>query len=491
MKTVTPEQKGISSRSILAYIQLLEEQNLSTHDLIIMRGDDVIFEHYWQPFHKDFLHRMYSTTKSFVSLAVGFLEQDGLICLDDKISKYFAKELQIQPDLNMHNQTIRHMLMMSTTKGSQDWFTRGGDDRVQFYFANDDKKTRAPGTFFEYDSTGSFVLGALVERLTGKELITYLREKLFDKIGVSKEAYCLRCPGGHAWGDSGLLCKATDLLKVARFVMNGGSWNGEQILNRDYVTAAVSKQIDNDPFDENRYNTQGYGYQFWRTKMNGFAFIGMGCQLAICLPDQDLIMVYNGDNQGRGAAYDIIFEGFFHLAATAQDAPLSEDVKAQQELAAYTKSLRLAVARGEKISAKAQEISGVTYLLQDNPMGIRQLRLDFAADGTRGELVYTNAQGEKHLPFGMGENVFGPFPQEGYSDEMGAVPCPGNFYHCAASAAWTLPHKLHIMVQVIDKYFGRLDINLCFTGDGITVKMDKVAEAFMNEYFGSASGTAI
>lgn len=110
------ESVGISSRSIQKYIELLECNNLATHDLIIAKGNTIIYENYWKPFHKDFLHRMYSVSKSFVSLAIGFLEQDGILSLDDKIAKYFPKEMKNQPDENFQDQTIRHMLMMATAK---------------------------------------------------------------------------------------------------------------------------------------------------------------------------------------------------------------------------------------------------------------------------------------------------------------------------------------------------------------------------------------
>ena len=85
----TPEEAGISSTKIQEFIDVLEQKQLSTHDVILMRGNDIIFEKYWAPFNKDFLHRMYSVTKSFVAVAIGFLEQDGMIDLNDKIVKYF------------------------------------------------------------------------------------------------------------------------------------------------------------------------------------------------------------------------------------------------------------------------------------------------------------------------------------------------------------------------------------------------------------------
>lgn len=200
MTRIKPEEAGISSRQIKTFIDSLDKAQLSTHDIIMMKGNDIFFEKYWKPFDESFLHRMYSVTKSFVAIAIGFAEQDGLLALDDKIVDYFPDETKGLTDENMKKQTIRNMLMMATSRIDKSWFAAKPKDRVKFYFECDETTSRTPGTVFNYDSTGSFVLGALVEKLSGMKLDDYLREKLFDKIGISKEAYILRCPGGLGMG---------------------------------------------------------------------------------------------------------------------------------------------------------------------------------------------------------------------------------------------------------------------------------------------------
>lgn len=490
MKYITPEQAGISSKAVQRYVEYLEKQQFSTHDLIFMKGNDIFFEKYWEPFHKDFQHRMYSVSKSFVSLAVGFAQQDGLLKLDDPISKYFPEEMKDQPDIHTHRQTIRDMLMMSTARSQVNWFTERTEDRVRLYFEKSVGSSRPAGMIFEYDSTGSFVLGALVERLTGKPFMDYLREKLFDKIGVSKEAKCLKCPGEHSWGDSAVICKATDLLKVARFVMNQGRWNGEQILEEAYLLEATSKQIDNNSMGVNTYKSQGYGYLFWRTYQDSYLFYGMGCQFALCVPEKDLIMVYNADNQGKDLSNEQIIAGFFTMIADEmQETALPENPEAYQELQSVTSDLKLMTAIGKTENPFAEKIHGVTYQMSENPMGITKMKITFQEQ--EGKLEYSNAQGDKTLYFGIGKNVFAKFPQEGYSRNYGSVSEKGNYYDCAASAAWLEPAKLFLKVQIIDEYFGNLNITLSYKEDRLTVLMQKSAEDFLNEYEGFAEGEKI
>ena len=489
MEFCTPEKTGIHSENILEYIKILEQSRLATHNVLIMRGGKLLYEAYWKPFDIDFKHRMYSVTKSFVAIAIGFLEQEGKLSLDDKISKYYSEELKNQSDQNMHNQTIRHMLMMSTAKREQNWFAAKPEDRVEYYFQNDNKESRPSGTIFQYDSSGSFVLGALVEKLSCMSLIDYLRSRLFNKIGVSEGAYCLKCPGGYSWGDSALICTPRDLMIVAQFIMNKGRWNGEQILNEKFVTEATSKQISNTILNDNEYSTQGYGYLIWKTFDNSFFFNGMGCQFAICVPDKDIIMVYNADNQGKDYAKKIIIDNFFKLIVrTAVDEELPENYDAAKELADYSSQLKLLSTYGEKKSTTVEKINNRTYRLEENAMGITKIRFEFNEDG--GILYYSNAQGDKEIRFSMCENVFTTFPQDGYSDEMATV--PGNRrYKCAVSAAWIEETHLTVKVQVIDIYFGVLDMHFGFRDNLVGVQMIKTAEDFFNEYNGFASGVLI
>ena len=166
-KYTTPEKKGISSLNIEKYLKKLESRRLSTHNVIIMRGNEILFEKYWEPFDKDFLHRMYSVSKSILSIAVGFAIQEGYLTLEDKICDLLPEESGIVTDANMREVTVRDMLMMSTALVPQDWFGARHPDRVKFYFENKHTESRPAGTIFQYDSPGSFVLGAALERRIG------------------------------------------------------------------------------------------------------------------------------------------------------------------------------------------------------------------------------------------------------------------------------------------------------------------------------------
>lgn len=492
---VLPEQVGVSSAHIKEYIQLLEDSGLATHSMVMVRHGKVFFETYREPFHRDFFHRLYSDSKSYVALAIGFLVQEGKVDLDAPIVEYFDEAITKNCGEMVKRQTIKNMLMMSTgfPKLRDYWFIDHPEDRLKWYFdaSSKSEKFKVPGSLFEYDSNGSFVLCALVEKISGMTFDEFMYDRLYSKIGVSADTYTLKCPGGNSWGDSGVMARAIDQARVMQFTMNNGSWCGEQILDSEYVKTACSNLIDNNLGLVSSPDRCGYGYQIWRTRDNSFFFNGMGCQFAVAVPDKDMVFVINSDNQGIDYSKRVILNGFFDIIANRVEADvLPDDADAYNDLVSYGDSLRLYSLSNSVNSKLKEKINGREYIMKPNDMGITKIKFTF--DGDEGVMEYTNAQGDKALRFGIDKNVFGKFPQEGYSDLVGNTFAPGNYYDCAASAKIIDNDRISILVQVIDKYFGRLNMCFAFNDIGeITVVMSKVAEDFMNEYQGVATGKII
>lgn len=486
----TPESVGVSSAKVQDLLTTLEDYGLCTHSILLARGDKIFTECYYAPFNRDFKHRMYSVSKSFVSIAIGLAQDEGLLSIDDPFIKYFPEYENDNTKGNeyIHMQTIRDMLRMETSGKHVNWFTSGTDDRCKTYFTY--PSHRIPGTTFEYDSPGSFMLSTIVEKVTGKPFLEYMKDKFLRRIGFSEDAYCLKCPGGHSWGDSGVMCTPRDLLIFARFVANGGVWDGVRYVSKEYMDEAVSRQVDNDPLGHEAYNHYGYGYQIWKTPNDGFAFVGMGDQFAIYDPKTDIIFVITSDNQGSNTSRTIFYHKLFReLFPSASDKPLPENKEAYKALESHIASAKLVALSGETDSPILEKVNGTTYELDPNPMGIKWVRFDFDCDA--GTFNYENKQGVKSLPFGICRNEFSLFPEEGYSDLIGTYGVPGHKYECAASGAWTDSLKFKIKVQIIDKYFGALGMTFGFRDDRIGIYMFKVAEAFLNEYEGYAAGKKI
>ena len=483
LHTVTPEEVGISSKWITKLVKTLNKRGLATHSLLLLRGDRIFAEYYWKPFHKDFCHRQYSQTKSFVSVAIGLLEEDGLLSLDDRIVEHFPEKIDTEVPEYLRQLTIRQMLTMQTCSKVPTWFRHTDPDRTHLYL-NENTAPIPGGMRFQYDSPGSQVLSNLVEKLSGQTLFDFLNERIFKALGAFHTATILKTPNGDSFGDSAMVCTPRDMAAFARFVMNYGTWKGQRLMNEAYLRTATAKVVDNHESAFDDAFSYGYGYQFWCHR-EGFAFNGMGCQLTLCYPKQDLIAVINSDNQGYSGAAALITTAIDDLILeNLEDAPLSEDPESYAGALAVGDTLELAFMSGKKESAFAEELNGRSYRCEENPTGITRFSFGFREDGT-GVFRYTNAQGDKELPFGMGRNVFGKFPQYGYSDLYCRVPTTNGFlYDCAASAAWGEDQKLLLRVQIIDRYFGNLFAIFSFREDMATVTMSKTAEYFLMEYVG-------
>ena len=482
---ITPEQAGIPSCAVAKFIQTLERRGLFMHSVLLMKGNDLFGEFYWKPFHKDFCHRMYSQTKSFVSVAIGLLEEDGLLNLNDPIATYFPDKYTRELPAYLQQMTIHQMLTMQTCGDTPSWFYHEEPDRTRLYFEQN-YCTHPAGHQFRYDSAGSQVLSTLVERLTKTTLFDFLNQRIFRHLNAFQTATIRKTKNDDSFGDSALVCTTRDMAAFARFVMNYGTWNGKRLINEAYLRTATSRLVDNNRTGFDHSFTEGYGYQIWRTQEDGFAFNGMGCQLTICIPKKDLIFCCTADNQGLDSAKDLIYSAFFEqIVDYMGDAPLAENATAYAQCTALEDQLTLGCLRGDADSDFASQISGKTYRFVENSAGFRQFSLQFFPDHT-GELCYVNEQGEKHLSFGLGKNVFGKFPQDGYSTlHAGSANEEGYLYDCAACAVWGEAQNLRMKVQIIDQYLGNLHMIFSFRDDVAFVSMTKKAEAFLDEYQGS------
>ena len=480
----TPEQAGVSSEDVMRFVNTLNQMGLATHGVLLMRGTSVFGEFYWKPFHRDYCHRMYSQTKSFVGVAVGLLLADGRLTLDDPVAAYFPDKAERELPENLRRLTIRNLLTMETCGRTGSWFECDDPDRVHWYM-NDNSAHLPGGMRFEYDSPGSQVLCTLVERLSGLSFFDFLNQRLFSKMGAFQTASVLKTRNDDSFGDSAMLCTLRDIAAFARLLMNGGRWQGRQLIDEAYVRAATAPQVDNDEMGFDSWETRGYGYQIWCLRNQGFFFNGMGAQMTFCFPEKDLIFAVMSDNQGYPGAKSIIETAFqCCILDRMADAPLPENPEAYARCLALGEGLELARLAGPPHSAFAAELEGKSYACPENPTGITRFSFHFPSQD-EGELHYTNAQGDKTLRFGLGKNVFDFFPQLGYSnDHAGLRTTDGFRYRCAASAAWREPRKLLIKVQIIDRYFGNMLAMFSFAGDTAVVRMHKSAEDFLQEYQG-------
>ncbi len=468
-----PTDVGIPYPSIYNFIKKLEASKIPMHSILLARHGKLAVEAYYSPYKANTLHRMFSVSKSFTSIAIGLMSEEGKLSLDDPIVIYFPDKVPKNLHPWIAQMTIRDMLKMETCRAVTTYKIDPKKDWVESFFTTE--PSHEPGTLFYYDTSASHTLCALVERLSGMPLLDYLRVRYLDQVGFSKEAYMIKDPFGVSMGGTGLMATPMDLMIFAMIILNGGSWNGIEYLPRSYIKAAISHQTDTLMHGSSLEECQGYGYQFWRIQQDGFACYGMGGQLAICLPRYDLICVTTADTQGIQGGNQIIYNSLYdEVLPYLSEETLPIDPSEQAKLESYLQRLSLPPLQGMTSSPIMEEINAKRYHLKENSSGFHSLSIQFHSEGQEGILFIARGDEQLRLPFGLGKIVTSSFPI--YSQR------------CATSGIWLSPDTLYMKSHIIEECVGSVHFQIVFRDNTITVSMKKIEETYFNEFTGYLHG---
>ena len=478
----SPESLGIPTQGILDFLEDMKTYNIPLHSYLVLRHGKVAAEGYCAPFDAERKHRMYSISKSFTSVAIGMLITEGRLTVQDKVADIFPEYLPENPSPYILKATVRDLLMMAVFNetGCYDWDT---PDWVKCFFDNDTYK-QMPGTVFHYDTNATVVLCGIVEKLTGKPLLDYIRP-LLDELGISKDIWCVKSPDERSWTGSGIMCTPRDLARFGLFCLNRGEWNGKQLVDRDYMMQATTKQIGN-YVAHSGVRVCGYGYQFWMQPEGGFSCSGMGSQYALMYPEQDLVVITTADAQGINNAEDFIRESFIrNILHGCQAEALPENPELQQKLAEAS-VLHLPKIEGALTSPWVEKANGVKYVFDDNRWGFKWMKLDFS-EGVC-QLTYEKRGQVDSFPLYIGE--FGPeflFPEKAAGKRIDIL---DTNYRCMSQAAWDLENTLVGNVFAVDDYLGSIKIQFTFVEDTMTIFATRWAENFFNDWRGYLAGHA-
>ena len=334
----TPESAGISSERMEWLLKRLMHRHTRMNGFMAAREGKVFAECWWKPYGPDLVHSNHSMGKSYTCTAIGIAEQEGILCLEEKVTEIFRDEIEkagIVPDENMKKITIRHVLTMTNGMAVHPEMT---EDWICDYFRT--PVTYLPGTRFLYNSSGSCLLGAIIYKKTGMGLKEYLTPRLFEKIGIDAERFVwLDFPDKIA-AEPGTFATTEDNLRLGMLYCEYGKWQGEQILSEKFVKDALSVQTDTSYAPEQKDGRCGYGYQLWACSRPGvYRFDGGHGQFGIIWPDKKLVVsIHEGAMMPYGpqATLDAVYEGLFDVI---RDEALEEDREAYERFTAFAESL--------------------------------------------------------------------------------------------------------------------------------------------------------
>ncbi len=438
-------------QAIGRFLKKLERNQVNMHGFMLMHKGEVVSEGFWAPFTKDTPHRMFSVGKSVTSLLIGILEGEGKLRLLDKIMDYFPDKCPAEMDAHIAAMTIEDMLKMATAHKFTSYKCVKEDDWTSTFFTV--PASNAPGMVFAYDTSSSHTLSALIQRLTGMSLLDYFKEKLYNPLGMTSKVRWLTDPVGVCQGGSGLILSPADLMKLAACVMRGG----DGLIPEDYIKRATVKQIDTllNPLREERF---GYGYQFWRTRENGFCMYGMGGQFALMLPDKALILVTIADTQMHTGGNQDLFDAFF------------------EEIVPYVDSWAVEKLTPLELNMKPIENSGQFEEYPENAYGFENFIFE-QARLAKGEFQYIMDGKLCVLPFNVGA--------------VKAAKLPGTSEPCLVTAGFIAPGQFLMNVHIIGDTPCGFNLLCVFNQLEMTIKMRSVSDPISTKYDGVSTGGAI
>ena len=286
----TPEEQGLSSEYIAAFVQaLMDEKDVHMHQLMILRHGHVIYESGFSPYPAKVWHVSYSMCKSMTGMAIGLLIDDGILRLEDRLIDILEINKVSMAFLRYRDVTIRHLLTMTTGSTFNEIGAITGDNWIKGYLEGNVKFE--PGSQFDYNSMNSFMLSAIVTKLTGRTLFDFLDDRLFAPLGI-KQIFWEASPKGITKGGWGMFITQEDAAKLGQLYLQKGVWNGRRILSEKWVEEATKAQIITGKPDNPLY-----GFHLWMEERPGsYIFNGMLGQNVYVYPDMDMLIVTNAGN---------------------------------------------------------------------------------------------------------------------------------------------------------------------------------------------------
>ena len=372
-----PEEQGLSQSAVAAFFDsLMAQPKTQLHAALVLRNGCVVGEIHPQPFKAEYGHALYSCSKTFTAIAVAMACEEGLLRYDSPIlpllQKAFPAAIPAMVSDTLAHLTVDHLLEMSSGWNA-DWGLRS---RSQTWLAEYLGRSFdfAPGSRFEYDSMVSYLLSAVVQAATGRQLFDYLQERPLAIAAAWEQS-----PEGISCGGWGLYMNAASMAKVGQLLLQRGVYD-----QRRYLSEASVQKLS----ACRRTDTWGdcYGSHTWVFKEHPGAYRADGAygQFILVIPDQDLVVVLT-----QCSTADLAHE--MELVWQVLLAPAAPQ-KAAKSLTAWNRRLAryaLPTIRGKKDGAN--HLCQRQWTLDDNLLGWKSLEIKHL--GSKVQFLVTDTAG--------------------------------------------------------------------------------------------------
>ncbi len=460
---LSPESQGVSSKQIRQFIAAANASGIGWHSFMLLRHGNVIAEGWWKPFAPEFKHTLYSLSKSFTSTAIGLLVKDGKLSIEDKVIAFFPDDLPDTMDEHLQQMKVKHLLTMNTGHG---------EDTMPKLRASTNAWTKTflaqpvqfePGSHFLYNTGATYMLGAIVYKITGQTLEAFLTPRLFEQLDIKGYDWELS-PQGLNTAGYGLRVKTEDIAKFGQLYLQKGKWKGKEILSEQWVNDATSYQTKSQEGTGDW--AQGYGYQFWRCKPGFYRGDGAFGQFCMVMPQHDAVLAITSESWNMQQSMTTVWD---NLLPAFNANPLPEDKIESAALKNDLKGLTLPVPKG-KLIGDFSLANTSKFKFDANDFGLIETSFTYSKDACHWSI--TTDKGTNVISFGWEnwlvnkETIFYPFAVPG------RLHLPSKI---AGTATWILPQTGYTTLQLTARFVEAMH------GDTITCSFtDRLTLSFMN-----------
>jgi len=444
-----PGAQGVDAAGLLDFLNAVEAQKLHVHSLMVVRHGNVVAEGWWAPYAPDRKHTLYSLSKSFVSTAVGLAVAEGKLTVDDKIVSFFPDDLPETVSANLAAMRVQDLLSMSTGHDKEPtgaMRANGNKNWARAFLAH--PVEHQPGTHFVYNSGATYMLSAIVQKLTGQTVLAYLTPRLFTPLGIDGADWEVD-PNGINTGGWGLRLKTEDIAKFGQLYLQKGVWNGKQLLPQAWVADATRSHILQPADGKNRDDNdwlQGYGYQFWRCRHDAYRGDGAFGQYCIVLPDKDAVIAITSETGNMPAILNAVWD---HILPALQPAGASVSTVGREPLRQKLKSLALPLPVMAPTSTVATTISGRPYAIDANSLNVSAATLTFGKD--TGQFQFQDERGTHRVVCGLNRWQTGNTTVSTMPLKLVNTPVPGETtVPVAATGTWADPNTFQMIWRFIE-----------------------------------------
>jgi CubicO group peptidase (beta-lactamase class C family) len=456
----TPEQQGIASSDLLAFVDAADTEVDAMNSFMLVRHGQVVAEGWWAPYDRDTPHMLYSLSKSFTSTADGLAVAEGKLNLDDPVLKFFPDEAPADPSANLRAMRVRDLLRMNTGNQTE------APIRVNFPDLQTEPWVKTflthavpfkPGTHFLYNSPATYMLSAIVQKVTGVTVLEYLRPRLFEPLGFKNPVW-VSSPQGITAGAYGLSVRTEEIARFGELYLRGGMWNGKQLVPATWVAQATAIQTSTGSAPASDWD-QGYGYQFWRSRHNSFRGDGAFGQYCMVIPEFDAVVAITSGVRNMQQVMNLVWD---KLLPAMKPGRLPENPAARRQLEARLASLKVKFPSGSASSTMSSNVSGKWFEFSENDRGIKAVSFDF--NSTSPTLIVRTAAGETRMT--IAADTWSK--SRGFTNAMDRIlSVPANPL-AATSGAWTSPDTFTVKIVLYQTPFYST-LNFKFDGDRLLI----------------------